>query len=64
MLVKRVMASFCLSKMKAEKYIRSISQQALLFKPTELRQLTAEEAVNNRIVKEFFEKYPHQVIIK
>jgi hypothetical protein len=40
MLAKRIFTNFCLCKMNAEKYIRSISQQALLFKPIELRQLT------------------------
>lgn len=55
---------FCTSKIQAEKYIRSVSQQALLFKPNKLRTLGVEEVAKNRVVKEFFDKHSSLVTIR
>lgn len=64
MLIRRALASFCQLKLNALKHIKSVSQQALIFKPSALRRLSVEEATSNRIVREFFDKYAQQVYIR
>lgn len=42
--------------LSARKYLRSISESALHFKPAQVREFNEEESIKDRVVHEFFDR--------
>lgn len=43
------------SLLSAKKYLRALSETALLYRPAKLRELTPEENLKDRVVQTFFD---------